>query len=49
LNIAGPVMTQEVPPLEAAMRERLLQQFAPMAKAFADLTGVWVDPWQPPD
>ncbi|MGK2941782.1 MAG: sulfotransferase [Immundisolibacter sp.] len=48
LELAGPVMTQKVPPLDAAMREDLLLRFAPMARAFADLTGVWVDPWQPP-
>lgn len=49
LNLAGSVMTRKVPPLDSDTREHLLLQFAPMATAFAELTGVWIDPWQSPD
>ncbi len=49
LERAGSVLTHKVPPLEAGLRERLLAQFAPMAAEFAGLTGVWIDPWRPPD
>lgn len=42
---AGNLLTQRVPPLEAALREQLLTRFAPMAAEFAALTGVAIDPW----
>ena len=44
---AGSLLTHRVPPLDAALREQLLARFAPMAAEFAELTGVFIDPWQP--
>lgn len=44
---AGGLLTRAVPPLDAALREQLLARFAPMAAQFAELTGVFIDPWQP--
>lgn len=47
IESAGSLLTRRVPPLDAALREQLLTQFAPMAAEFAALTGVFIDPWQP--
>lgn len=44
---AGSALTHKVPPLESGLSDRLLAQFASMAAAFAELTGVWIDPWEP--
>lgn len=44
---AGSLLTRRAPPLDAALREQLLARFAPMAAEFAELTGVFIDPWQP--
>lgn len=44
---AGSVLTRRVPPLDAALRAQLLARFAPMAAEFAELTGVFIDPWVP--
>lgn len=45
LERVGGFLTRKVPPLDDSLRERILEQFSPMAAEFFDLTGVWIDPW----